>query len=625
MANAIHKTTAPWGLGGHTTLVLTLSFVINLLGLVGAIYMMQVYDRVLSSGSVPTLIGLSMIALILYLFYGFLEYYRTEFLNAHGENFANKHSPKAFKEALDGHARDIQSSDRHYALEDLNTIRRFLTSKGYSAIFDVIWMPIFLCFIFSLHITLGVTALVATMLLIVMAIVNERTSRKRVQDEGDRLLQSRRWLANLHRHAHLVKGNGMGDNMAQTWLKTEKRSRVDSLNFAALSAKFSVSSKTIRMIIQSMILGLGGYLAIQGQISPGAMIAASIVFTRTLAPVERLLANFALLIRARQSWGRAKSWISTTQDNKINLPEPHKSLHANIRYIVPPGTQRPVLQSVKFDLQAGDVLGVLGPSGSGKSSLAKVLAGAWDVQSGIVAMDGAAYGDWPISQIGNAIGYMAQDCELFDGTIAQNISGFNPNMDEQSILDAAMIAHAHEMIAGLPNGYNTEVGPSGITLSAGQRQRINLARALFGNPFIVVLDEPNSNLDEEGETALLKAIKHLKDNNKIVIIVAHRRKALAHATKLCAIKNGTQIMFGPAKAVAEKLMQAQKSSAPTPPPTPTPQPKETLMNSVNSSSYQATAAPKQSPDKLQPFVISGLAQTQHKPLPNPYEIKHHAS
>jgi PrtD family type I secretion system ABC transporter len=585
--------------------MLALSCVINLLGLVGAIYMMQVYDRVLSSGSVPTLVGISIIALMLYAFYGFLEYFRTEYLTANGESFADKHAERAFHEALEGHALDPHHSERRMAIEDLGTVRRFLTSKGYSAIFDVIWMPIFLIFIFSLHPVLGVTALVATCFLVAMALINERTSRKRIAEESGRTTQSRRWVANIHRHAHLVTGNGMGPNMAQAWLTKEKQSREESLNFSSLSSKFSVSSKTIRLVIQSMILGLGGFLAIRGHISPGAMIAASIVFTRTIAPVERLLANFALFIRARQSWSRMKTWIfDDALMEKIALPEPSKALNIDLKYLVPPGAARPVLQGVDFKLVAGDVLGVLGPSGSGKSSLAKALAGAWQIQSGSVSMDGADYTDWPQAQLGSAIGYMAQDCELFDGTVAQNICGFTPELDETAVLKAAQIAQAHEMIAGLENGYNTQVGPSGTSLSSGQRQRINLARALYGNPFIVVLDEPNSNLDEQGERALLAAIKHLKDANKIVVIVAHRRNALRYATKLCVIKDGTKLVFGPAQEVANKLKQVQGAKSP-------PQRRQTAAASVSVEklSVENTRVQKTPPLQTPPPVFAAPTRT----------------
>ncbi len=557
MSKRVKNIRSPWSLGKHSGFILILSFGINLLGLVGAIYMMQVYDRVLSSGSVPTLIGISIIALILYLFLGCLDYLRSTYLSTHGENFANKHAPKAFEIALDAHARDGHQSVRRYAIEDLGTIRQFVTSKGYSSIFDVMWTPVFLCFIFSLHMFLGVTAFVATIFLIGVALLKERVSRKRIKAESERISASRQGLANIHRHAQLVIANGMRENMAHKWMKSEKNARIDSLNFASLSAKYTISSKTIRMIVQSMILGLGGFLAIQGHISPGAMIAASIVFTRTLAPVERLLANFALLTRARQSWARVKTWISSdTQDHKIALPTPSEKLETEIGYLVPPGAKQPVLKNVKFALKAGDVLGVIGPSGSGKSSLAKALSGAWAVQGGSVALDGADYPDWRLDQLGDAIGYMAQDCQLFDGTVAENIAGFEETLDENTVIHAAMTACAHEMILGLPQGYNTPVGPTGIALSAGQRQRINLARALFGNPFVIVLDEPNSNLDDAGETALLEAIKNLKDAGKIVIIVAHRKKILKYATKLCVIKNGTLGLFGAAKAVAEKLMSS---------------------------------------------------------------------
>ena len=557
-----HKTPAPWQLGKHTSLVILFSFGLNLLGLIGAIYMMQVYDRVLSSGSVPTLIGLSIIAFILYLFYGGLDYLRTIFLTTHGENFSNTYSLKAFRAAINGYSREAQNADSRTAIEDLTTIRRFLTSKGYSAIFDVLWLPIFLIFIFSLHIMLGFTALFATILLITMAIINERNARQRIKEESQRDTLSRRWLGNIHRNAHLVSANGMDEAMAKIWIKKEQANRVESMGFAARASKFSVSSKTIRMIIQSMILGLGGYFAIQGAISPGAMIAASIVFTRTIAPVEQLLVNFALLIRAQQAWERMKSWSEKTLiDNRMALPAPHKTLMGTFKALTPPGLKKPVLTNVQIELKAGDVLGVLGSSGGGKSSLAKALAGAWSVQNGTIAMDGADYRDWPRQQLGAAIGYMAQDCELFDGSIAENICGFKEGVEDKDIVQAAMTAGTHDIILGLPRGYNTPVGPTGVPLSTGQRQRLNLARALFGNPFIVVLDEPNSNLDEDGENALLRAIHYLKQNNKIVIIVAHRRKALKHANKLCIIEKGAMRLFGPTAAVMERLQQEQQANA----------------------------------------------------------------
>ena len=547
------KMPSPWSLGKHTGFNVMLSLGINLLGLVGAIYMMQVYDRVLSSGSVPTLVGISIIALILYLFLGCLDYLRTTYLSTHSEKFADKHSEKAFQTALEANARDTHNLERRAAIEDLNTIRSFVGSKGYAAVFDVIWTPVFILFIFSLHAVLGVTALAATVFLIGLTLVKERISRKRIESESVRRMASRRELAHIQSHAELVRANGMAENMMQRWMSAERAARIEALDFEFKTAKYSTTSKTIRMIIQSMILGLGGFLAIQGHISPGAMIAASIVFTRTLAPVERILGSFTLFTKARQAWARVETWISEDQAHKIALPEPATSLSADITYLVPPGAEQPVLQGVRFELKAGDVLGIIGPSGSGKSSLAKALSGAWAVQSGSIALDQSDYNNWPQSQLGAAIGYMSQDCQLFDGTISENISGFQSYLDEDLVLQAAMMGCAHEMIMGLPQGYNTLVGPSGMSLSAGQRQRINLARALFGNPFVVVLDEPNSNLDDAGETALLDAIKTLKAANKVVIIVAHRKRILKDATKLCVLKNGSVGLFGPAKLVAQKL------------------------------------------------------------------------
>jgi len=611
MKNTSKIVRAPWRLGKHSGFILLLSFGINLLGLVGAIYMMQVYDRVLSSGSVPTLVSISIIALVLYLFLGCLDYLRATFLKVYSENFADKHAPKAFQVALDAHAREPHDSEKRYAIEDLKTIRSFVGSKGYSSIYDVLWTPVFLFFIFSLHFILGVTALVATVCLIGLAAIKERVSRKRVEDETTRVMASRQELSNIHNHAQLIIANGMDGNMGRRWLTAEKDSRVGSLNFATLSEKYSVSTKTIRMIIQSMILGLGGYLAITGHISPGAMIAASIVFTRTLAPVERLLSNFSLLTRARQSWQRAEAWISdAAQGDKIALPTPSESLHAEILYLIPPGGKTPVLKGVNFKLQAGDVLGILGPSGSGKSSLAKALSGAWSVQSGSVAMDQADYKDWRKDQLGAAIGYMPQESQFFDGTISENISGFQDNVNEDAVLKAGMTACAHEMILGLPQGYNTLIGPSGLSLSAGQRQRLSLARAIFGDPFIVVLDEPNSNLDDDGEKALLDAIKSLKDKNKIVIIVAHRKRILKYSTKLCLILEGKMSLFGPAKTIAKKIMDAGKKKLPRV------QNVKSARPSQNTPSQTFNSAPDPSP--LSAEIYTPLVQqAPHNKTPMP--------
>ena len=538
----------------HMGALLAFSFVINLLYLIGPIFMMQVYDRVLPSGSVPTLVGLLAIAALLYLLFGVMDHLRSQLVISRGEAFADSLSDKAFHEAVEAYALDRPDAERRQAIEDVSVLRRFMISPGMSAVVDLAFMPIFLIFIFLLHAALGVAAVAAAGILIALAVLNERISRSGIA-ENERLRgQAHRWVLQVQRQADLVLANGMVDETARVWRDRETAAREGALDVGVTSSLFTSGSRTFRLFVQSLILALGAYLAIIGEMSAGAMIAASIVFSRTLAPVEQVLAQFANMLAARNAWQRIQGWIvSREPEGRMPLPAPKDSIRSEILTLSPPSSEANVLRDVKFELKAGQVLGIIGPSGGGKSSLARALAGAWHPSRGEVLLDGASLRDWPLNQLAEAIGYMPQECELLDGTIAQNVSGFTADTESEAVLAACQLSGAHKMILALPNGYNTLVGPSGQPLSAGQRQRISLARALFGNPFLVVLDEPNSNLDDQGEAALTFAIRQMKSMNKIVVVVAHRQRVLQEATHMALIEDGALKVFGPRAAVLSHL------------------------------------------------------------------------
>lgn len=548
----------------HIGAVLGFSCVINILYLTGPMFMMQVYDRVLPSGSLPTLVGLFAIAALLFLLFGILDYMRTQITLAEGEAFAERMSPTAFRAALGGYAHDDPSSIRRTAVDDLNQVRNFLTSPGATALVDLAFMPVFLLFIFGLHAVLGVTSILAAAVLIGLTLLNERIGKSGVKSFEKLRVKAHDWTRQVLRQASFVLAGGMDRTMTRIWVEREQASRLSAAETATRSSLFTTITRTTRLFVQSLILAIGAYLVVRGELSAGAMIAASIVFARTLAPVEQILAHFTPLLRAMEAWSRIRVWRKgANEPEKLELPTPHKELKVRIASLCPPESTNRVLEHVACDVSAGQVVAVIGPSGSGKSSLTRALAVAWRTQPGSLSLDGASFQDWRADQLSQAIGYMPQESELFDGTIAQNISRFEEDTDSEKVIEACTKAGAHKLVLGLAEGYNTPVGASGTPLSAGQRQRICLARALYKNPFIVILDEPNSNLDEQGEAALSAAIRRLKDENHIVILVAHRQKALRDATHLCIIEDGRMKMYGPKGAVEQRLALPPQSGSPT--------------------------------------------------------------
>lgn len=539
--------------------------VVSLLQLVGPIFMMQVYDRVLPSGSIPTLIGLGLIILVLYAFFGVSDYIKNQLFVAEGEALGERLYQRAFSATLSGFAHDRTGSGRRRGLEDVKTVRSFLVAPTFAAIFDLFFMPIFLAFIFLIHWILGVTAIVAAVLLTGLAILNERTSRKRIEQDGDLTLRGARWSQQVERQASFLTASGMRTNVIERGFSLEKEARRSAAAVSGGAAKFLTLTKTIRLAIQSLILGIGAALAINGYITPGGIIAASIVFSRTLGPIEQILSGFPLLLRASEARNRIREWNTDDQDeaDKMSLPDPEKSLSVKIRTLTPPGYEDAVLKAVDFELKAGEVLGVVGPSGGGKSSLAKALTGAWPVEDGSVRLDNAELKDWNDRDKGRIVGYLPQEIELFEGTLEENIAGFRPDAASEDVVEAAKRAGAHKLFLTFPDGYNTILGPTGIKLSSGQKQRVALARALFGRPFLIVLDEPNSNLDTQGEAALAAAVRRLRDDGHIVVIIAHRPKILQQVDKLCLVEEGFMNLVGPRAAVEARLGQ-NETPAPEP-------------------------------------------------------------
>ncbi|MCB1745278.1 MAG: type I secretion system permease/ATPase, partial [Gammaproteobacteria bacterium] len=543
------------------------SLLINLLYLTGPIFMLQIYDRVLASANVATLIGLLLIVVLLYLFFGVLEFIRTQVVTSNGETMTERLAHKAYQVSVLSACEQPPTAEKASALDDVATLRSFLVSPTFTAIFDLPWAPIFLLFVFALHPVLGAVATVAALLLSALAIANERISRARIKEAAAHANVARRQAMSARRNADALRGNGMIATMSRQWRESDHASRTTGVQAIAINSSFSVSTKTLRLAIQSGILAVGAYFTIRGELTPGSMIAGSIVFARALAPLEQILGNFTGLARARDSWTNIGTWRhEQDQDSeKQVLPRPNASLEVSGLSVAAPGHRSPIVTQIGFKLQAGDVLGVMGPSGSGKSTLGRALAGAWPALLGKICLDGAELGQWPRDALGRHIGFLPQDIELFNGSIAQNIARFDPDADFEAVLRASQLAGTHQMVLALEDGYNTVLGEGGAALSAGQRQRVALARALFGSPFLLVLDEPNSNLDAEGDRALGQAMAELSKAGCITVVIAHRQNVLAFVNKLLILHNGQMVNFGPRddvlKALQEQINNATRQAA----------------------------------------------------------------
>jgi ATP-binding cassette subfamily C protein len=534
------------------------SGIINVLMLTSAIFMMQVYDRVLGSQSVPTLVALSLIAIAAYLFQGWLDILRGRVLALIGERVDAEIGPRVHAAVVDLPLR-IPGSNQEalQPFRQLEALRSFLAGAGPVALFDMPWMPIYLVVCFLLHPWLGWLTLGGALVLVFLTLLTELKS-KGPSTAAMEAQSARNAAADAARRgAEVVRAMGMFPALASRWDRAHEAYLLAQRRANHVAGGLSALAKMFRFILQSALLGMGGYLAIRGQISAGTIIAGSILGSRALAPVDQAIASWKAFVAARQGYHRLKTLLVLYPDERkpFVLPAPSKGLIVENLTVAAPGTSRSIVRRLSLRLKSGQALGIIGPSASGKSSLARALVGVWSPQNGKVMLDGASLDQWSPQALGPSIGYLPQDVQLFDGSVAENIARFSPEPDSEAVIAAAKAAGFHEQVLALEDGYNTRIGPGGAQLSTGQKQRVGLARALYGTPFLVVLDEPNSNLDAEGDAAVGAAISGLKARGAIAIVIAHRPSAIAAVDLVLVMREGEAVAFGPKEEVLAKTVQ----------------------------------------------------------------------
>ncbi len=536
---------------------------INLLALTGSLYMLQLYDRVLPSRSVPTLIGLTVLMVLLYAAFGALDLLRTRVLSRVGLRMERALRDRVFTAVLLIPLRFRRVGDGLQPVRDLDQIRSFLSGPGPSALFDMPWIPIYLGLIFMLHPWLGAFASVAAVLLVALTVLTELRSRVATKALTVRSAARQVFGEASRRNAEVVRALGMAEQLAGRWSALNEAVLEQQSRASDVTSTLGAISKVLRMVLQSGILGLGAFLVILGDATGGVMIAASILMSRALAPVEIAIGHWRSFLGARQSYARLNEVLVGFPANRevLRLARPVKSLSVEGLAVAAPGAPNVVVQNVTFTLNAGAGLAVIGPSAAGKSTLVRAIVGAWLPHRGTVRLDDAALDQWNPQALGRDVGYLPQDIELFEGTIAENISRFDRAANPEAVIAAARSAGVHEMILHLPQGYESKIGEAGASLSAGQRQRIALARALFGDPFLVVLDEPNSNLDAEGDAALSKALTSVRQRGGIAIVVAHRPAALAVLDQVLFLANGQVQAFGPRDEILKKVTRNAVAAA----------------------------------------------------------------
>ena len=542
------------------------SMFINVLMLVPPLYMLQLYDRVLTSRSESTLYMLTLIVIVLFVTMGLLEVVRSRVLVKFGNRFANILSNRIFESTFElANKKPEAASSR--LMGDFTQLRQFLTGNGLFAFFDAPWIPIYIIVLFLFHPYFGFFAIFAAITLVAITFLNEYTTKEKMDNANTLNRDSMMQLEANIRNAEVRNAMGMKTNVRKKW--EEKyfgflNAQNDASNKAGI---WSNLSKTLRMFFQSMILGLGAYLAVNMELSAGMMIAGSIIMGRALAPLDLMIATWKGFSGARMSYKRIDQLLKDFPKNKeyMELPAPKGFISVEGVYAKPPASNKYTLENLNFSINKGDILGVIGASAAGKSTLARIILGVWPVQIGTVRIDGADISQWDREHLGKYIGYLPQDIELFSGTISENIARFN-EVDSQKVIEAAMKAGVHEMILRLPEGYDTVIGSGAVVLSGGQRQRIGIARAIYDNPVFVVLDEPNSNLDEQGELALLKTVEELKQSGTTVVIITHRPNILKVTNKILIMNSGkieryasTEEILG---AVAKQNQSAQTPQRP---------------------------------------------------------------
>jgi PrtD family type I secretion system ABC transporter len=544
--------------------VLATSALLNMLMLAGSLFMLIVYDEILPSRSTPSLIGLLLIVSIIYAFQAVLDQLRSRLSLNLGATFDRALSDRVFKSVIDTELKTSRGGQAIQPVRDLDQLRSFLSGPGPLALVDLPWVALYLALLFIFHWLLGLVALAGALILVALTIGADRMTDGEVMTAGAIASERATFVEACRRNAETLRALGMEQRTMTRWTSVNDASLAANASTSTTINGLKVASRTFRMFLQSLVLACGAYLVINDRASGGVIIASSILAARALAPIDASIAHWRGFVSARQAWQRLAILMTEMGQprSRTQLPAPALRLDVADLSIPAPGGDPMIVHDVSFSLVAGDTLALIGPSGSGKSTLARALVGVWTPQSGSIRLDGAALDQWDGDAIGRHIGYLPQTIELFDGTIAQNIARFDPAAADAAILKAARDARLHELIVRMPLGYDTIVGPGGRNLSAGQRQRIALARALYGDPFLLVLDEPNSNLDHNGDLALNGAIRAARERGAIVILVAHRPSALAEIDQLLLIEAGRIREFGKKADMLPRLTAAPASAAP---------------------------------------------------------------
>ena len=538
--------------------VMWLSFVMNLLMLAPTFYMLQVYDRVMASHNEMTLVMLSIAVVLAFGFYSFLDYMRSLIVIRIGNRFDTRLNERIYTAAFRANLQQ-KGVNAGQALNDLTAIRQFLTGQTLFSVLDAPWFPINLAIIFLFNVKVGLFALVGAVLLVVLTYYSEKTGKNPLKMASDKSIMASNMASNTLRNADVIEAMGMLGNLKARWHKIH-------LHFLALQAHasekvalISALTKFVRSTWQSLILGLGAYLALSNDISPGMMMAGSILMGRVLSPIEGLIGVWKQLDSTRNSYGRLQKLLAASppEQEAMSLPAPEGHLSVEQASVAPPGSSKVILKGITFAIEPGDVLGILGPSGAGKSTLAKMLVGVWQPNLGKVRLDSADVHQWNKLELGKFVGYLPQDIELFAGTVSENIARFAV-VDSEKVVKAAKLVGLHDVILRLPKGYDTVITDAGASLSGGQRQRIGLARAVYDDPQFIVLDEPNSNADDAGENALVKLLESLRAENKTVILITHRTRILNQTTKLLLLNEGALQFFDTTAKVLEKLREPQQ-------------------------------------------------------------------
>jgi ATP-binding cassette subfamily C protein len=539
---------------GHFVSVGIFSIFVNLLMLTGPLFMLQIYDRVLTSRSEETLVALLILVTGLFAVMGVLEFIRGRVLARAGARIQSLLDDRVMTAVLRRSIMPAERAKPMSAAQDLEAVRQLLAGPAPFALFDIPWTPIFLAVIFVFHPVLGWLSVAGGLVLIALTVVNQLRSRRPAAEaqfstqEADNLGEA------LRQNAEAVQGLGMRRAGLGRWLKLRQQALERQIVASDRTASYSAASKSLRFYLQSLILAAGAWLVLEQEVSAGMMIAASIMLGRALAPVEQAIGQWGLGQRAVRGWRTLGELLEKTppEPEKTALPIPKGVVEVQGVTLLAPGENAPLLRNVSFRVEPGTALGVIGPSGAGKTTLAKVLTGVWRPNAGKVRFDGAALDQWPEDELGSHLGYLPQEIGLMSGTVAENIARMAPDRDDAAVVAAAQRAGAHELLLSLPQGYDTEVGAGGLRLSGGQRQRVALARALYGDPPVLVLDEPNANLDAQGEQALINTIREAKTRGRTVIVMAHRPSAIAACDMLLMLDRGVQVDFGPRDEVLRK-------------------------------------------------------------------------